>query len=389
MPTVYRRRKPDGTRAEVYTTDLWLNGKKFSRSTGCRVEREAKKRASEIEAEIRQAIARRYEPLTVDTMMGRYWADHAGKLPSANSVRYHIERLLEIIGRERPLAELGNADVHRYVVTRSQMPVSHATINRELDVLCSAYMMARDRWEHPVRPIRWKDHRFPASDHREITLTVEEGRRAVQLLAPRSRDMADAVELTIYTGMRKNELETLTCGRVDLVARRLTVLAKRKARQGHRERPVYLSTAAVALLAERIPLNADPDALVFDLTNARKLWEWVRAEIGRPDVRWHDLRHTHGTLLGKTTDVRIIKTQLGHTHLSTTMRYVHTDHALAIEAVETIPALTDRKVVALRPDAEIKDEPPSNATSRFRFRIKAPRKNLSNTGFHRNKPASV
>lgn len=363
MPTVYKRRKADGTFAEVFTADIWINGAKFSRSTHCRVRREAEKQAAEEEAKIRQALARKHEPLTIDTMMGRYWRDHAKKLPSAKSVKYHIERLLEIMGRDKPLEQMGNADVNRYVTTRSKMPVSPATINRELDVLCSAYMMARDRWEHPVRPIRWKDHRFPASDHREITLTVEEARRAIGLLAPRSRDMADAVELTIYTGVRKNELETLACGRVNLVERVAIVLAKRKARQGYRERPVYLSTAAVALLAERIPADADPDALVFDLTNARKLWEWVRVEIGRPEVRWHDLRHTHGTLLGKTTDVRIIKTQLGHTHLSTTMRYVHTDHARALEAVETIPPLTDRKVVALRSDAEIKDEPPSNATS--------------------------
>ena len=362
MPTVYKRRKPDGTFAEVFTADIWIDGTKLSRSTGCRVRRDADKKAAEIEAQIRAERARRYQPLTLDTMMGKYWAEHAKPLPSANSVKYHIHRLLEIIGRDKPLAELGNADVNRYVVARAKMPVSHATINRELDVLCSAYMMARDRWEHPVRAIRWRDHRFPATGDREVTLTITEAKRAVELLATRNRDMADAVELTIYTGMRKNELETLTCGRVDLVERRLTVLAKRKARQGYRERPVYLSTPAVALLAERIPADADPDALVFDLTNGRKLWEWARAQIGRADVRWHDLRHTHGTLLGKTTDVRIIKTQLGHTHVSTTMRYVHADQARAIEAVDTIPALTDRKVVALRPDAENGPAPPSSAT---------------------------
>ena len=78
----------------------------------------------------------------------------------------------------------------------------------------------------------------------------------------------------------------------------------------------------------------------------------MRKEIGRPEVRWHDLRHTHGTLLGKTTDnARIIQKSLGHTHLETTLRYVHTDHAQVREAVETIPPLSDRKLVVLRPEA--------------------------------------
>jgi integrase len=170
--------------------------------------------------------------------------------------------------------------------------------------------------------------------------------------------------------MRLNELETLTCGRVDLANRRLIVLAKRKARQGYRERPVALSTPAVALLSERIPPDADADTLVFDLTNLRKHWEWVRVQIGRTEVRWHDLRHTHGTLLGKvgnkdgvTADVRIIKHQLGHTHVSTSMRYVHPDHAATVQAVEVIPALQDRKVLPFAVDAEKQDKPPPNSTT--------------------------
>jgi hypothetical protein len=59
------------------------------------------------------------------------------------------------------------------------------------------------------------------------------------------------------------------------------------------------------------------------------------------------------------TDVRIIKTQLGHTNVATTFRYVHTDAARAIEAVETIPTITERKLAKIKPDAENKDKPPS------------------------------
>jgi integrase len=367
MPTVFRRRKADGTLAEVYSANIWINGAMFLRSTGCKVRRDAERRAVELEAEIRADIARRHEPLTLDTMMGKYWVEHAAELPSASSVKYHIARLLKMMDKNLQLAELSNKHVNAYVVARAKMAVTKATINRELDVLCSAYMMARDRWEHPVRPIRWKDHRFPPPDARDATLSIDEARQAVLLLATRSPDAADAVELTIYTGMPLNELETLTCGRVDLAERRLIVLAKRKTRQEYRERPVALSTPAVALLSDRI--RPDTDALVFDLRNLRKHWEWVRAQIGRTDVRWHDLRHTHGTLLGKvgnkdgvTADVRIIKHQLGHTHVSTSMRYVHPDHAAAVEAVEVIPALRDRKVVALGAGAQNPAEPLSNST---------------------------
>jgi len=58
-----------------------------------------------------------------------------------------------------------------------------------------------------------------------------------------------------------------------------------KARQEYRERSVFLNTAAIALLAERIMPEMDQGKPIFDLKNGRKIWEWVRAQIGRPDVR--------------------------------------------------------------------------------------------------------
>lgn len=358
MATVYQRTYPNGSQAQTYTADIWIDGKKFSRSTGCKSEREAKKAALRLEAEVRAELARAHEPLTIDTMMARYWESHAAKLPSANSVKYHILRLLSIMDKDKPLQEMSNADVHDYVVKRSKMSVATATVNRELDVLHSAYRMARDLLEHPVRPIAWGRHRFPSSSPRDETLTPDEARHAIELLAPRSRDIADALELAIYTGLRKNELATLIWGRVDLDRRRIEVLAKRKARQEYRVRVVALSRPAVALLSERRPPGAAAGERVFDLKNFRKLWDWVRAQIGRTKVRWHDLRHTHGTLLGQTTqDTRIIQRQMGHTSITTTLRYVHSDHAQLIEAVDTIPALSQRG------DANGETKPPSRGTS--------------------------
>jgi hypothetical protein len=122
-------------------------------------------------------------------MFGKYWKEQAEPLPSARSVKYHIRRLLEIMDKDKPLADLSKADVHNYVVVRGKMKprVSHATINCELDALCSAYMMARDRWGHPVRQIRGHDHRFPQAERPEATLSPEEVREAVILMTPKSR----------------------------------------------------------------------------------------------------------------------------------------------------------------------------------------------------------
>lgn len=338
MPTVYRRRNRDGTSAEIYTADIWINGAKLCRSTGETTRRAAERAAIEIEAKIRAQLAKdRPESLTIDTLMGRYWQDHASALASASDVKYFIRQILKRVDRRLPLEKFGNAALADYVLIRKRDGVSASTINRELDVIRSAYLMARDRWEHPVRSIRWTDHRQPLDTHRTITLSLEEASRAIELLAERWPDTADCMELAIYTGARLNELESLTWERTNLDAGEATVLAKRKSRQNYRERTIYLNSYAVALLSKR---DGDRTGPVFHLTNRRKAWEWVRQQIGRPDVRWHDLRHTHATMLRRgNVALEVVKKSLGHTHMSTTLRYAHVGHDEAHRAVEVLPML--------------------------------------------------
>ena len=415
MPTVFQRRRRDGTKSKVFTTEIWIDGKEFRRSTGETTRRDAEKRALEIEKELREELIRKHEPLTMDTLMAKYWEEHAADLPSASDTKYHIRRLLEIIDKDLPLAEFSNKHVADYVakrkkqftrvrrkmaemltdtglqpgqaseqgyyhrrdgthitvpqrpksplagVAREKKPpklVSPSTINRELDVLEAAYMRARDLWEHPVRPIKWGQHRLEKADKKNRAITPEKACEAVTLARPVSQDMADAMELTFYTGMRKNELKTLIPARVNLARRFVVVLAKRKARQGYRERVVFLNAAAVALLSERIKPDMPEDQPLFVLPNERKIWEWVRIKIGHPNMRWHDWRHTCGSVLGaRTKDPLIVKEQFGHSAISTSMEYIHTENDRVLEALEMIPAISDRKVVALRPDARSEAQP--------------------------------
>lgn len=338
MPTVYRRRNRDGALAEVYSADIWINGTKFCRSTSETSRRAAERSATEIEGKLRSQLARdNPETLTLDTLMGRYWQDHASELASASDTKYFIRQILKALDRHTPLEKFGNSHLAEYVLIRRRNGVSPATINREIDVIRSAYLMARDRWEHPVRSIRWKDHRQVVDTQRTITISLEEAVRAIDLLAHRWPDTADCLEMAIYTGARLNELESLIWERTNLETGEAVVLAKRKARQGYRERTIYLNSSAIALLSRREGPRTGP---VFTLTNRRKAWEWVRAQIGRPELRWHDLRHTHATMLRRgNVALEIVKKSLGHTHMSTTLRYAHVGQDETHLAVEGLPML--------------------------------------------------
>ena len=69
-------------------------------------------------------------------------------------------------------------------------------------------------------------------------------------------------------------------------------------------------------------------------------------------------------------------------------RYVDTDQAQVIEAVETIPALTERKVVGL-PDAENRPIPPAITTSSDDPRSETPQESPAITPFPGNKAKPV
>ncbi len=71
--------------------------------------------------------------------------------------------------------------------------------------------------------------------------------------------------------------------------------------------------------------------------SVRTTFETARERIGRPDLRFHDLRHTFGTWMNRRgTDINIIKNVLGHADIRTTQRYAHPDTDSMIRAAEVI-----------------------------------------------------
>jgi len=94
--------------------------------------------------------------------------------------------------------------------------------------------------------------------------------------------------------------------------------------------PEFLMTAIVDHLKRHV--GRDPDALVFNGRAGKSLtrdalqgvWEKAREEVGRPDLRLHDLRHTGLTFAASTgaTTVELMH-RAGHASAAASMRYQH------------------------------------------------------------------
>jgi integrase len=59
-------------------------------------------------------------------------------------------------------------------------------------------------------------------------------------------------------------------------------------------------------------------------SNFRKIWHMARASVGLPDLHFHDLRHTGGTLSAATgASLKELVARLGHSSVRAAMMYQH------------------------------------------------------------------
>lgn len=96
------------------------------------------------------------------------------------------------------------------------------------------------------------------------------------------------------------------------------------------------------MFANRFGRRLDPSAL-------RRRFERARDAAGLEPLRFHDLRHTYGSLLvAGGIDLPSVKAAIGHSHLSTTERYLHARPAgelaerftRALDSVSSAPELS-------------------------------------------------
>lgn len=158
--------------------------------------------------------------------------------------------------------------------------------------------------------------------------------------ATEDRQDAELVRVAAYAGLRRGELVALRWRDVDFTRRKLVVrravsgeveTASTKSRRA-REVPLADQTAgALDRLSQRGDF-ARPDDYVFanrlgrrlDGSALRRRVERARDSAGLRPLRFHDLRHTYGSLLiAGGVDLASVKAAMGHSRITTTERYLH------------------------------------------------------------------
>jgi integrase len=263
------------------------------------------------------------------------WAEHERdcKPTTLTDYRYTVKILNRDFGEMR-LEDVTPEAIERWKPTLS---VSNRTIHKYLVVMHGIFKRAMRVWGLPRNPMTAVDRpRIRVSDDLHAFSPEE----VWALVRAASSEEDGALFLTAaFTGLRMGELLALRWGEIDFDGHSIRVRRSYNAHGGLsspksgkvRSVPMVPDVATVlAKLGDRDLLTGDED-LVFpgefgeymDGSALRVRYKAALARAGLRELRFHDLRHTFGTLAVRRAEVPAVQAWMGHSAIQTTMRYVH------------------------------------------------------------------
>jgi integrase/recombinase XerC len=164
------------------------------------------------------------------------------------------------------------------------------------------------------------------------------------------RDMA-IIKVFLYCGLRISELVNLDLEDINYQDQSIKFFGK-----GNKERYVPLHTEALDSVQRYLPArnkitpkNDDAQKALFlsnqgNRINVRTIQKMVKKYAKKAGfknfskITPHKLRHTFASMLYRQTkDLRILQELLGHSNISTTQIYTHTDKEQRKNAVDQLP----------------------------------------------------
>jgi len=313
---------------------IMIDGKLVRRSLGTRDKTEALWKArSVIEAAMEGQKAKEIPTLAEFAQTYLEYSKRRHRPSTHEDYVRKMRKLNSRLGSLR-LDKIDKQKIGAYSRTRLK-EVDSKTVNRDLSLLSSImeYALELDLiQENPVRKVK----KFRESPGRERYLSDDEIKRlldACKALSERkgvgrNPILYEIVLTALLTGLRKGNLQRLKWSQVNLEAGLITIPAvEHKSRKS-----LYLPVSeylrkVLADLRGRFPHST----FVFSKPDGTAYGDWKRSFntackiAGLEDVRFHDLRHTHGTLLN-TLDASqyTIMSLMGHRTLKASQGYVHT-----------------------------------------------------------------
>jgi integrase len=264
---------------------------------------------------------------------------------------------------DRPAREVTTGEVEDLLRSISATGVAPRTVNKVRQLICAIfnYAMRPTTYALPSNPAAYADRRrepergprafyspeqievlarsLAAGAHRDPSrpaLSPDE----IEARAREEVQDAELVRVAADAGLRRGELVAMRWRDVDFAGRKITVRrslsgdTELRSTKSRRFREVPLPDQAAAAL-DRLSRRGEfggPDDYVFanrfgrrlDPSALRRRFERACDAAGLETLRFHDLRHTYGSLLvAGGIDLASVKAAMGHSRITTTERYLH------------------------------------------------------------------
>lgn len=221
----------------------------------------------------------------------------------------------------------------------NRQPLSEGMVYKEMYILKSIFQYACLKGiieKDPFQTIRLKRPKYKVFE----VYTPKEVEAIIQVAQPKY--LGDMILLSYHTGMRKGECYGLQWQDIDWnrhviqVNRSVTATEPRERlvsnpKTQSSKREILMDEVTMSMLQHRKGLGLS-DIWVFTNKCGEPLSPWYavrdfRIASNKARVygkRFHDLRHTHITeLVAAGIPLPVIQKRVGHSNISTTMRYVH------------------------------------------------------------------
>lgn len=278
-------------------------------------------------------------------------------------------RFKELWGNKQ-LKDISPIDIEKYKISRKKeikvkekivngevIPakyISNTTINRDIEVLRKMFNIAiENNWllKNPCGKVK----KLREQNVLERYLTPDEEIRLLNACIGHFEYMKPIIQFALNTGMRKEEILSLTWKCVSLDNKKITLLDTKNGKK----RYIPINSEVMNILQQAQKNKTCDYVFVNPLTNTRyadlknafpALCKIAQVE----NFRFHDLRHSAATrMVGAGVDIVMVKDILGHSDIRTTMRYAHAITERSLNAIETLSnyAEKNKKVVEFKINA--------------------------------------
>jgi integrase len=265
------------------------------------------------------------------------WVEHDRKRRHSTLESYRSMVNGSLIPRfgDRPIDAITAEDIDNYRIDLLEAEKSASTINKRLIILTGIFRRAQKN--HGLREnVALKVDRQPIKSSGNVdTFTPDE----VYLAAAKVKQpYTSLIAFAAFTGLRMGELRSLRWDDIDF--KRRLVFVRGSFVRGQQGAPKSGKVRSVPLvdqardalkLLKQTSEFTEADDLIFasetgdhlGYDKARKAFAKACEAAGLKTIRFHDLRHTFGTLAVQVFALSDVQAMMGHADISTTMIYVH------------------------------------------------------------------